>query len=235
MLAYEILCFLVGRFSILLLAFILHQVWPLLVHPKSFKPVLPYEFTIPTYMLYFCATLSKFVCVISNFQNKFLFYVLVPLARWWGVADIFHARCVILMMSVYSLVIPREYGKGIRYAQFRNEKWIYFMLSINKFVGKCWYGGHPWIRLAMESGSMVEKGINFIFCLGTSYDVSSMESVGNSKSFSLVGKICLPKSFYLSIFLWALAPLQIPSSLGKGPFFYFVNFFFFYLSLHLLL
>ena len=45
------------------------------------------------------------------------------------------------------------------------------MLSNNKFLGKCWYGGHPWIRLAMESESMVEKGINFIFCLGTSYDI----------------------------------------------------------------
>ena len=74
------------------------------------------------------------------------------------------------------------------------------MLSNNKFLGKCWYGGHPWIRLAMESESMVEKGINFIFCLGTAYDVSSMESVGSSKSFSLVGKVCLPKCFYLSIF-----------------------------------
>ena len=56
---------------------------------------------------------------------------------------------------------------------------------------KCWYGGHLWIRLAMESESMVEKGINFIFCLGTTYDISSMESVGSSKSFSLVGKVCL--------------------------------------------
>ena len=36
------------------------------------------------------------------------------------------------------------------------------MLSNNKFHGKCWYGGHPWIQLAMESESMVEKGINFI-------------------------------------------------------------------------
>ena len=45
-----------------------------------------------------------------------------------------------------------------------------------------------------------EKGINFIFCLGTAYDISSMESVGNSKSFSLVGKVCLPNIFYLSIF-----------------------------------
>ena len=81
------------------------------------------------------------------------------------------------------------------------------MLSNNKFLGKCWYGGQPWIRLAMESESMVEKGINFIFCLGTTYDISSMESVGNSKSFSLVGKACLPKCFYLNVFhfeLWHL-------------------------------
>ena len=71
------------------------------------------------------------------------------------------------------------------------------MLSNNKFLGKCWYGGQP---LAMESESMVEKGINFIFYLGTAYDISSMESVGSSKSFSLVGKVCLSKCFYLSIF-----------------------------------
>ena len=67
------------------------------------------------------------------------------------------------------------------------------MLSNNKFLGKCWYGGQPWIRLAMESERMVEKGINFIFCLGTAYGISSMESVQNSKSFLLVGWIHLPK------------------------------------------
>ena len=27
------------------------------------------------------------------------------------------------------------------------------MLSNNKFLGKYWYGGQPWIRLAMESES----------------------------------------------------------------------------------
>ena len=92
----------------LFLAFILHWVWPLLVHPRSFKPFLPHESTIPTYMWYSFAALSKFVCSISNIQNKFLFCVLVPLTRRWGVADIFHARCVILTMSVYSLLIARE-------------------------------------------------------------------------------------------------------------------------------
>ena len=109
-------------------------------------------------------------------------------------SNIFHARCVILKMSVYSLVIARECGDN-RDAQSRNEKEIYFMLSNNKFLGKCWYGRHPWIRLARESERMVEKGINFIFCLGTAYDISRMESVGNSKSFSLVGKAHLPKIF----------------------------------------
>ena len=69
----------------------------------------------------------------------------------------------------------------------------------NKFLGKCWYGRHPWIRLAMDCERMVEKGINFILCLGTAYDVSSMESIGNSRLFLLTGKACLSKQFYLSI------------------------------------
>ena len=54
---------------------------------------------------------------------------------------------------------------------------------------------------------IVEKGINFIFYLGTAYDVSSMESVGSSKLILLVGKVCLPKCFYLEVFrfeLWHL-------------------------------
>jgi hypothetical protein len=38
-----------------------------------------------------------------------------------GVAIFFHARCVILKMSFYSLVIARDCG-GIRDAQSRNEK-----------------------------------------------------------------------------------------------------------------
>ena len=89
------------------------------------------------------------------------------------------------------------------------------MLTNNKFLGKCWYGGHPWIRLAMESESMVEKGINFISYLGTAYDVTSMESVGNSKSFSLVGKVCFPKyvlSLNFRFELWHLYKSLLPST-----------------------
>ena len=109
------------------------------------------------------------------------------------------------------------------------------MLSNNKFLGKCWYGGHPLIRLAMESESMVEKGINFIFYLGNAYDISSMECVGKSKSFSLVGKVCLSKIFLslnLSFELWHLYKSLLPSAKGLS-FTYAI--FILNLSLHLLL
>ena len=75
------------------------------------------------------------------------------------------------------------------------------MLSNNKILGKCWYGGHPWIRLAMESESMVEKGINSILCLGTAYDISSMESIGNYSVFFVDRKSMPHKMFYLFLFL----------------------------------
>ena len=91
------------------------------------------------------------------------------------------------------------------------------MLSNNTFLGKCMYGGHPWIRLTMESESMVKKGIHFIFCLGTAYDISSMESFGSSKSFSLVGKVCLSKYFLSLNFrfeLWHLYKSLLPSLKG---------------------
>ena len=78
-------------------------------------------------------------------------------------------------------------------------KTIYFMLSNNKFLGKCWYGRHPWIRLTMDCERMVEKGIHFILCLETAYDVSSMESIGNYLVVFVDGKSMPLKKNYLSI------------------------------------
>ena len=131
-----------------------------------------------------------------------------------GYPIFFHARCVILKMSVYSLVIAWEYG-GNRYAQSRNEKEIYFMLSNNKFFGKCWSGRQPWIRPAMESESSVEKGINFIFCLGTAYNVSSMESIV-SYFVVFVDRKSMPlKIFFslnLNLELWHLYKSLLPSA-----------------------
>ena len=109
------------------------------------------------------------------------------------------------------------------------------MLSNNKFLGKYWYGGHPWIRLAMNVKVMVEKGINFIFCLGIAYGVSSMESVGSSKLFSLVGKVCLPKCFYLSIFALSSGTSKNPYFPPRRAFLLLYAIFILNLSLHLLL
>ena len=53
--------------------------------------------------------------------------------------------------------------------------------------------GYPW-----KVKVMVEKVINFIFHLGTSYDVSSMESVGMLQVI-FVGRKSMPLKFYLSI------------------------------------
>ena len=77
------------------------------------------------------------------------------------------------------------------------------MLSNNKFLGKCWYGGQPWIPLAMERESIVEKGINFIFSLGTAYYISSMESIGNC-SIIFVDRKSMPPKMFLSLYFFAL-------------------------------
>ena len=185
-------------------------------------------------MRYFHVVLRIFACAISNFQNKFLFCLLYRSrgGEGWPIfsmLDVLFSRWVFIHLSLH-----KSTEKVLGMPSPEMKKWIYFMLSNNKFLGKCWYGGPPWIWLAMESESMVEKGINFIFCLRTAYDVSSMESVGSSKSFSLVRKVCLPKCFYLSIFALALAPLQIPTSLYEGPFYLLYAIFIFILSLHLL-
>ena len=105
----------------LLLAFICTKYDNYLCIQNPLNQFLPHESTIPTYMRYSFAVLSKFVFAISNFQNKFLFCVLIPLVWRSGLADIFYARYVILTMGVYSLVIAREYG-GNKDAQSRNEK-----------------------------------------------------------------------------------------------------------------
>ena len=91
------------------------------------------------------------------------------------------------------------------------------MLSNNKFLGKCWYGRHPWIRLTMDCERMVEKGINFLFYLATAYNISSMGSVGNYSVVFVDGKSMPLKKNISQILLWALAPLQISASLCEGP------------------
>ena len=44
-----------------------------------------------------------------------------------------------------------------------------------------------------QNNGMMMGSKTFIFSMGTAYDVSSMEGIGNLKSFSLMRKACLPK------------------------------------------
>ena len=73
------------------------------------------------------------------------------------------------------------------------------------------------------------KKINFVLCLGTAYDLSSMEDVGNSHSFSLTGKVCLPKYFYLFISALSSGTFDkslLPSAKGLSIYFYAILFLF---------
>ena len=67
-------------------------------------------------MWYFNAVPSKFACAISKFQNNFFVLCARTAHEAEGVANFFHARRIILTMSVYSFVIARECG-GIRDAR----------------------------------------------------------------------------------------------------------------------
>ena len=82
---------------------------------------------------------------------------------------------------------------GIPSPEMKNEFTLCCQI-INSLESVGMEGNHGF-GLLWEVKVMVEKGINFIFYLGTAYDVSSMESVEISKSFLLVGKVCLSKMF----------------------------------------
>ena len=101
------------------------------------------------------------------------------------------------------------------------------MLSNNKFFGKCWYGGHPWIRLDMESERMVEKGINFIFCLGPPMAYLAWKALGTLSRFCWWDGYISQNVFISNFFrfeLWHLYKSLLPSA--KGFSFTLCNFYF---------
>ena len=173
-----------------------------------------------------------------NFQNKFSLlcartaHETVGSVQYFTMLDVLFSRWVFIHLSLHESAAVI----GMPIPEMKKKKYIYFMLSNNKFLEKCWYGRQPWIRPAMESESLVEKGINFIFCLGTAYDISSMESIVNYFVVFVDRKSMPPKIFFsLNLKLWALAPLQIPTSLYEGPIYLLYAIFIFALRLHLLL
>ena len=91
------------------------------------------------------------------------------------------------------------------------------MLSNNKFLGKCWYGGQPWIRLAMESESMVEKGINFISVWEPPMIYLAWKVLGTLSRFRWWDGCISQKNFTSKFFrfeLWHLYNSLLPSAKG---------------------
>ena len=149
----------------------------------------------------------------------------------FSMLDVLFSRWVFIHLSLHEskakvLGMPRPEMQ---------KNWIYFMLSNNKFLGKCWYGQYPWIRLAVECESMVEKGIQFNFYLGTAYDISSMESVGNYSVVFVDKKSMSLKKNYLSIFALSSGTSTNPYFPPRRAFLLLYAIFIFNLSLHLLL
>ena len=131
-----------------------------------------------------------FVCTYHSWNSRGGWY--------FSMLDVLFAGWVFIHLSL------QESTTKVLGMPMRKWKWIYFMLSNNKFLGKCSYGRHPWIQLAVECESVMEKGINFIFCLGTAYDISSLESIGNYSIVFIDRKGMPPKMFYLYLFLFEL-------------------------------
>ena len=156
----------------------------------------------------------SFVCLFHSWSGEVWII--------FSMLDVLFSRWVFIHLSLHESTTK---VLGMPCPEMNNE--FYLCCQMIKFLGKCWYGGQPWIRQAMESESLVEKGINFNFYLRTTYDISSMESVGNSKSFSLVGKVCLSKCFLSLNFcfeLWHLYKSLLPSA--KSLSFTLCNFYF---------
>src|SRR3990170_5332771 len=101
------------------------------------------------------------------------------------------------------------------------------MLSNNKFLGKCWYGQYPWIRLAVECERMVEKGKKLFSVWEPPMIYLAWKVLGSTRSFSSTGKACHPKCFISTFFrfeLWHLYKSLLPST--KGLSFTLCNFYF---------
>src|SRR3989337_2613731 len=132
---YDRFCFLVGYFSIYLLAFICTK-WEYCLCIQLLKPKLcqmspPY---LPICGISMPFQVNLHVSTLI-FQNNFSFCVPIPLMKRQGVANIFHARCVILMMSVYSLVIARESGKVLGMPSPEMKKNMMIIINSLESVG----------------------------------------------------------------------------------------------------
>ena len=138
---------------------------------------MPNKSTISTYMRYFHAVPSKFACANSNFF-KIIFRFVCPYRSWSGRGwPIFSMLGVLFSRWVFIHLSLHERVAGNRDAQSHNESKI----NNNKIPWKVLVWRAPVDTASHGLWKNGGKEINFISCLGTAYNVSSMEDIGNSR------------------------------------------------------
>ena len=124
---------------------------------------------------------------------KIIFYFVCPYRSWSGSGwPIFSMLGVLFSQWVFIHLSLHESMVGNRDAQSHNE----IKIINNKIPWKVMVLRAPVDTASHGLWKNGGKEINFIFCLGTAYNVSSMEDIGNSRSFSLTRKACLPKFIF---------------------------------------
>ena len=176
-------------------------------------------------MWYLCVVLRKFVCSISNFKINFFCactaHETVGGEWYFFMLDVLFSRWVFIHLSLHESTAK---VLGMPSPEMKNEFTLCCQI-INSLEMLVWKA--PVDTASHGKWSMVEKGINFNFCLGTGYDISSMESIGNYSIVFIDRKSMPPKMFYLYIFrfdLWHLYKSLLPSA--KGLSFTLWNFYF---------
>ena len=191
---YDRFRFLVGCFSIYLLAFICTKrecsLCIQLLKPKLCQMSPPY-LPISDISMPFQVNLH-----VPTLIFKIIFRFVCPYRSWSGRGwPIFSILGVLFSRWVFIHLSLHERVAGNRDAQSHNE----IKNNNNKIPWKVLVWRAPVDTASHGLWKNGGKEINFTFCLGTTYDVSSMEDNGNSRSFSLMGKACLSIFFISSI------------------------------------
>ena len=154
------------------------------------------------------------------------FCFVCPYRLWSGRGwQIISMLGIVFSWWVFIHLSLHESVAGNRDAQSQNEKY-----HDNKFLRKCWYGRHPWIRLAMDCERMMESKWTLFFICEPPIMCLAWKILGTFGR-SVVRKsmpLQIILSLNLSIELWHLCKSLLPSA--KGLSIYFYEFFIFWVS-----
>ena len=139
--------------------------------------------------------------------------------RGWPIfsmLDVLFSRWVFIHLSLH------ESGSN-RDAQSQNEKEIYFMLSNNKFLGKCWYGRYPLFQTSRGVCLLVVREYKLYHSVWEPPIMCVTWKISRSLG-CYVDNECIPLkilfNLYFKIELWHLYKSLLPSAKGLSIYFH---------------